>query len=303
MHGLRRGQSGTTKTFRVGSLAVLVAAAALVTIGAQTPAVTGPTQGIGLAKVDGLDRGDDARREDLDAVRDPIPTSYGQAGYIAGVPRLGIPPLRLADGPAGIRTAQPATALPAPVAMASTFSPDLAKQYGQIIGRDARARYQNVVLAPMVNIVRVPQAGRNFETLGEDPLLASRLVAAEIEGIQGEGSIATVKHYAFNNQENARMSVSADVDEQTMREIELPGFEAAVRAGAGSVMAVVQQGQRDLGGREPADPHGHPAERVGASRASSCPTGARRTARCPRSRPAWRWRCRAGGTSARSATR
>lgn len=165
------------------------------------------------------------------------PNSYGQAGYIPGVPRLGIPPLRLADGPAGLRTAQPATALPAPIAMASTFSPALAKQYGQIIGRDARARHQNVVLAPMVNIIRVPQAGRNFETLGEDPLLASRLVAAEIEGIQREGTIATVKHYAFNNQENQRRSVSAEVDEQTGRETELPAFEAAVRAGVGSVMA------------------------------------------------------------------
>jgi beta-glucosidase len=166
----------------------------------------------------------------------PDPEGLGQAGYIPGVPRLGVPPLRLSDGPAGIRTARPATALPAPVSMASTFSTDLAKQYGQIIGRDARARRQNVVLAPMVNIVRVPQGGRNFETLGEDPLLASRMVAAEIQGMQGEGVIGTVKHYAFNNQENARMSVSADVDEQTGREIELPAYEAAVRAGVGSVM-------------------------------------------------------------------
>lgn len=165
------------------------------------------------------------------------PGSLGQAGYIPGVPRLGVPPLRLSDGPAGIRVSLPATALPAPVAMASTFSPALARTFGQIVGRDARARHQNVILAPMVNIVRVPQAGRNFETLGEDPLLASRLVAAEIEGMQSEGTIATVKHYAFNNQENQRMSVSAEVDEQTGREIELPGFEAAIRAGVGSVMA------------------------------------------------------------------
>ncbi len=165
------------------------------------------------------------------------PAGYGQAGYIPGVPRLNVPPLRLTDGPAGVRTNQPATALPAPVAMASTFSPDLAKQYGQILGRDSRARHQNVLLAPMVNIVRVPQAGRNFETLGEDPLLASRLVAAEIEGVQGEGVIATVKHYAFNNQENARMSVSADVDERAGREIYLPAFEAAVKAGSLSVMS------------------------------------------------------------------
>jgi beta-glucosidase len=161
----------------------------------------------------------------------------GQAGYVPGVPRLGIPPLRLTDGPAGVRTQQPATALPAPVALASTFDPELARRYGQVMGREARAKNQDILLAPMVNIVRVPQAGRNFETLGEDPFLASRLVAAEVAGVQGEGVIATIKHYAENNQENQRQSVSADVDEQTMREIELPGFEAAVKAGSGSVMA------------------------------------------------------------------
>jgi len=165
------------------------------------------------------------------------PEHYGQAGYLPGVPRLGIPALRLTDGPAGVRTAQPATALPAPVALAATFSPDLAQSYGQVIGRDGRARHQNVILAPMVNIVRVPQGGRNFETLGEDPFLASRMVAAEVIGIQREGVIATVKHFALNNQENQRQSVSADVDEQTMHEIELPGFEGAVRAGVGAVMA------------------------------------------------------------------
>jgi len=165
------------------------------------------------------------------------PDSYGQAGYLPGVPRLGIPPLRLTDGPAGVRTSTPATALPAPVALASTFSPDLAALYGQIIARDGRAHHQDVILAPMVNIVRVPQGGRDFETLGEDPLLASRLVAAEVGGIQQSGLIATVKHFALNNQENQRQSVSADADERTLHEIELPGFEAAVHAGAGAVMA------------------------------------------------------------------
>jgi beta-glucosidase len=168
---------------------------------------------------------------------DRDPENLGQAGYVAGVPRLGIPPMRLTDGPAGVRTGKPATALPAPVSLASTFSPALAKRYGQTMGRDGVALRQDVLLAPMVNIVRVPQAGRNFETLGEDPWLASELVAAEIAGIEGEGLIATVKHFALNNQENARQSVSADVDERTMHEIELPAFEAAIRAGVGSVMA------------------------------------------------------------------
>jgi beta-glucosidase len=166
------------------------------------------------------------------------PERYGQAGYLPGVPRLGIPPLRLTDGPAGIRTSQPATALPAPVALAATFSPELAHAYGRVLANDARARQQNVVLGPMVNIVRAPQAGRNFETLGEDPLLASRIVADEIRGMtEMPPVIATVKHFALNNQENQRQSVSADVDERTMREIELPAFESAVKAGAQSVMA------------------------------------------------------------------
>lgn len=226
--------------------AVLVCAAAGTTTvaarqgaGQQAPAspATKIAQAAPASKIDALVAAMtiDEKVSMLYGVNDP--TSYGQAGYIPGVPRLGVPPLRLSDGPAGIRVSLPATALPAPVAMASTFSPALARQFGQIVGRDARARHQNVILAPMVNIVRVPHAGRNFETLGEDPLLASRLVAAEIEGMQSEGTIATVKHYAFNNQENQRMSVSAEVDEQTGREIELPGFEAAIRAGVGSVMA------------------------------------------------------------------
>jgi beta-glucosidase len=221
-----------------GVLATLLALAVLGRTGVQTQsAPSSPAQTVGQAKIDALVASMtlDEKLSMLYGTQDP--KSYGEAGYLAGVPRLGIPALRLTDGPAGIRTAQPATALPAPVALASTFSPELAKQYGQILGRDARARYQNVLLAPMVNIVRVPQGGRNFETLGEDPLLAGSLVAPEIEGVQGEGVVATVKHYAFNNQENARMSVSADLDEATMHEIYLPGFEAAVRAGVGSVMA------------------------------------------------------------------
>ncbi len=168
---------------------------------------------------------------------DRDPENLGQAGYLPGVPRLGIPPLRLSDGPAGVRTGRPATALPAPVALAATFSTDLALRYGQTIGQDGRAFRQDVMLAPMVNIVRVPQGGRNFETLGEDPLLTSRMVTAEIGGIQSEGLMATVKHFAENNQESARQSVSADVDERTMHEIELQGFEAAVKANVASVMA------------------------------------------------------------------
>ncbi|POX47645.1 glycosyl hydrolase [Streptomyces sp. Ru71] len=164
------------------------------------------------------------------------PATLGEAGYVPGVPRLGIPPLRLADGPAGVRVNRPATALPAPVLLASAFDPELARRYGQVIGREGRALGQDVLLSPMVNLIRVPYAGRNFETFSEDPLLASDLVAAEIEGIQGEGLIATVKHFALNNQEKDRMSIDVRVDERTLHEVELRGFEAAVRAGTGAVM-------------------------------------------------------------------
>lgn len=162
-------------------------------------------------------------------------------GFIPGVARLGIPSLTFTDGPAGVRMVSPppeleATAMPAPVALAATFGSALAHGYGTVLGREARARDQDVIFAPMANIVRVPQAGRNFETLGEDPLLMSRLIAAETRGIQSQGTIATVKHYAENNQENQRQTINVNVDDRTLREIELPGFEAAVRAGSGSVM-------------------------------------------------------------------
>jgi len=158
-------------------------------------------------------------------------------GFIPGVPRLGIPALTFTDGPAGVRMNLPTTAMPAPVALASTFSADLAQRYGEVLGRDARSRDQDVIFGPMMNMVRVPQAGRNFETLGEDPSLMAQLVAAETRGIQSQGEIATAKHFAENNQENNRMGVNVNVDDQTLREMELRGFEAAVKGGnTGAVM-------------------------------------------------------------------
>jgi beta-glucosidase len=166
------------------------------------------------------------------------PEGVGAAGYIPGVPRLGIPPLRLTDGPAGVRLLgrSGSTALPAPVQLASSFNDQLAADYGAVMGRDARAWGLDVLLGPMVNLIRVPQGGRNFETFSEDPLLTSRMGAAETKGIQDAGTIATVKHFAENNQENNRANVDVHVDEQTLREMELPAYEAAVKAGAGALM-------------------------------------------------------------------
>ena len=175
--------------------------------------------------------------EKLSLVRGGVdPNNLGQAGYIPGVQRLGIGPLRLTDGPAGIRVGKPATAMPAPVAMAATFNPDIARRFGATVGKEGRALGQDVLLSPMVNIVRQPGAGRNFETLGEDPLLAASLVSAQVKGVQANGLIATVKHFAANNFEQGRMGVNVIIDERTLNEIYLPAFTAAVNAGAGSVM-------------------------------------------------------------------
>ncbi len=167
----------------------------------------------------------------------PVTARIIGVGFVPGVPRLGIPALTFTDGPAGVRMNLPTTAMPAPVALAATFSSDLARSYGQVLGRDARARDQDAIFAPMINTVRVPEGGRNFETLGEDPSLISSLVVAETRGIQAQGVIATVKHYAENNQENQRQTINVNVDERTLHEIELRGFQAAVTQGqAGSVM-------------------------------------------------------------------
>jgi len=161
----------------------------------------------------------------------------GFIGYVPPIPRLGIPELALTDGPAGVRHG-PGTAFPAPVALAATWDRSLAQAYGAALGAETKAKGQNVLLGPMVNIVRVPEGGRNFETFGEDPYLTAQIATAEIRGIQGQGVMAEVKHYAANNQEKDRLLVSAEVDERTLREIYLPAFEGAVKeAKVGSVMA------------------------------------------------------------------
>jgi len=135
-----------------------------------------------------------------------------------------------------VRITPPTTAMPAPVSLAATFSTDFARQYGKVLGHDAQATNNDVIFAPMINLVRVPYGGRDFETLGEDPFLMSRIVVPEMLAIQGEGTIATPKHFAENNQETNRQGIDVNVDERTLNEIELPAFEASAKAGAGSVM-------------------------------------------------------------------
>ena len=161
----------------------------------------------------------------------------GEAGRIPGVPTLGIPPLRLSDGPAGARLGHVETAMPAPVGLTATFDRSLANLFGQVVGRGLRATNQDVWLAPMMNTVNIPTAGRNFETLGEDPYLSGELALQLTLGAQSEGIIATLKHYVDNDFENGRNSTSVMIDEQTQREIELAPFEKSIKeGGAGAVM-------------------------------------------------------------------
>ena len=160
----------------------------------------------------------------------------GEAGWIPGVARLGIPPLRMTDGPAGIRLQHVETAMPAPVGLAATFDPEAAFTYGRTVGLAGRATDQDVWLGPMINEVNYPTAGRNFETLGEDPYLASQLAAQEVRGVQGTGMVAELKHFIENDFENGRTSTSVTIADQTLHETELQAFAAGIAAGAGSVM-------------------------------------------------------------------
>jgi len=157
--------------------------------------------------------------------------------YIRAIPRLGLRALRMSDGPLGVHDYGEATAYPAGIALAASWDTDLARRGGISMGQDARARGVHFILAPGMNIYRAPMNGRNFEYLGEDPYLASRMAVPLIEGIQAEGVIATAKHFVANNMEYGRMNHSSDVDERTLREIYLPAFEASVKeAKVGALM-------------------------------------------------------------------
>ncbi|BCL80086.1 BglX family protein [Ktedonobacteria bacterium brp13] len=159
-------------------------------------------------------------------------------GYVPANARLGIPALKLEDGPAGVADGMNnVTAFPAPVAGAASWDSTVMNNYGQALAQEQWGKGANVALAPTVNILRNPQWGRSFESLGEDPYLTSQLGVADIRGIQSQGVIAEVKHYAANNQEYDRTTVSENVDERTLHEIYLPAFDAAVNQGqVGSVM-------------------------------------------------------------------
>jgi len=158
--------------------------------------------------------------------------------YTHPIERLGVPSFKMSDGPTGANTHGKSTAYPASILTAASWDVNLAKQLGIALGRDCRSRGVNFLLGPGVNIARAPMCGRNFEYLGEDPFLSSSLVSNTIKGIQSQGVVATVKHFAANNQEYDRNNISSDIDERTLQEIYLPAFKAAVQiANVGAVMS------------------------------------------------------------------
>lgn len=172
--------------------------------------------------------------------------SYGAAG----VPRLGIPENNLTDGPSGMRpemvwqtwihagmSSDSCTAYPALICLAATWNPDMGFLFGKSYSEEAAYRNKNMILGPGVNIFRTPMNGRNFEYMGEDPYLASRMSVSYIKGVQSNNVSACVKHFAVNNQEHQRTTINTIVDERTLNEIYFPAFKAAVQdAGVWAVM-------------------------------------------------------------------
>ena len=151
--------------------------------------------------------------------------------YIRPVARVGLPAIKMSDGPIGLRNDGPATTLAGGIALAATWDPALVERAGEVLGDDARSRGVHILLGQGANIYRSPRAGRNFEYLGEDPFLAGQTAVAYVKGLQSKGVCATIKHFMGNNQEYDRHNVDSLIDERTMREIYLPTFESAVREG------------------------------------------------------------------------
>jgi beta-glucosidase len=183
--------------------------------------------------------------EKLQLVRGRLKPPHGRemAGYVPGVPRLGIPPLLEINGGIGVADAYEeapaweATPLPAEIAIAATWNPSLAYEGGAMVGTEARRRGFNVLLGGAVNLTRNPHNGRNFEYAGEDPLLAGTMVGEMVRGIQDQHVVSTLKHFAVANQETGRAVLDARISAPAMRESELLAFEIAMEHGdPGSMM-------------------------------------------------------------------
>lgn len=225
-------------------LIILLVCRATLGLQAQSPvpAYLDPTKSLGERVENALS---------LMTVEEKVDLCHAQSKFSSkGVPRLGIPDVWMSDGPHGVRaeiewdswgyanfTNDSCTAFPALTCLASTFNPELAARYGKAIGEESRYRKKEVILGPGVNIYRSPLNGRNFEYMGEDPYLASKMVVPYIHGVQQSGVAACVKHFALNNQENWRGHIDVELSDRALYEIYLPAFKAAVMEGkAWSIM-------------------------------------------------------------------
>ena len=155
-------------------------------------------------------------------------------GNVAAVASL--PVLTLQDGPAGVARFSDVTAFPAPITLAASWDRDLVRRWGAAMAAEERGKGVMIQLGPMMNLVRSPAAGRNFESFGEDPFLSAELSAADVAGMQGQKVVATAKHFIGNEQETNRTGVDSQIDERTLHEIYYAPFEASVNAGVGAVM-------------------------------------------------------------------
>lgn len=155
--------------------------------------------------------------------------SNGGAGYVVGIPRLGIPAIQMSDAAYGVRVSgengRYSTALPSDIAGAASWDLDAAYEYGALIGRELRAQGYNMSLGGGMNLAREPRNGRTFEYMGEDPILAGKMVGRVMGGLQAQHVIGDIKHYALNDQESGRNAVNVNIDKRSMRESDLLAFE------------------------------------------------------------------------------
>ena len=162
-----------------------------------------------------------------DVGEEALQNSLGGAGYVSGVPRLGIPALQMSDGRSGVanigRTGRYSTALPSALANAASWDLQAAYDFGALLGKEIRDLGFNVSLGGTSNLIREPRNGRNFECLGEDPLLIGKMLGSELKGTQAQGVIGNINRYAVNDQETGRMNMNARIDRRAMQETDLAG--------------------------------------------------------------------------------
>jgi beta-glucosidase len=236
---------------RTGRGAFLVSCSVLICVALLFPAQTATTQQI--ASLEGTESttfGEEVAREAANekqisdwlsrlTLEEKVQFLRGDDQFSSrGNKRLGIPGIKMADSPQGVRAGGTATMFPSPVAMAATWDTDLIERVGNALGAELRAKGSDMLLGPCVNIHRSPLGGRNSESFGEDPLLASKITVAYIKGVQSQSVAACVKHFAANNIETRRLYLDVEADARFLHEIEFPAFRAAVQeAGTLAVMA------------------------------------------------------------------